>query len=363
MTMAVRINDVFNARAVALNRTEVASNRIPFLGQGFFPNRKKVGLDISWIKAHKGLNAILAPSNFDAIPVLRTREGFKMENAQMVFFRESMQVKEEDMMKLAMVEDATAGVGQAYIREVLDNIYDDTNKLMDAAEIAAEVMRMQLLATNAGAPTISIATKDNMIYTYNYDPDGTYAASHYVALASNRKWTAPTTAKPLDDIRTGVNFLRGIGENPRYALMTNKTFGYLAECDQIKNAIASLAGITLTFISDDAVRDAFERLAGLRILLYDKQYINYAGVTTNFYPDDQVTILPEGELGKTFYGSTPEERTLITNGGVDVAMYDDRIACTVVTRPGPPVSVNTTVSQLCLPSYEGMDGTYVIKVN
>ena len=242
-------------------------------------------------------------------------------------------------------------------------IKDDTNKLMDAAEIAAEVMRMQLLATNAGAPTISIATKDNMIYTYNYDPDGTYAASHYVALASNRKWTAPTTAKPLDDIRTGVNFLRGIGENPRYALMTNKTFGYLAECDQIKNAIASLAGITLTFISDDAVRDAFERLTGLRILLYDKQYINYAGATTNFYPDDQVTILPEGELGKTFYGSTPEERTLITNGGVDVAMYDDRIACTVVTRPGPPVSVNTTVSQLCLPSYEGMDGTYVIKVN
>ena len=361
MTMAVRINDVFNARAVALNRTEVASNRTPFLGEGFFPNRKKVGLDISWIKSHKGLNAILAPSNFDAIPVLRTREGFKMENTQMVFFRETMQVKEEDMMKLAMVEDATAG--NAYVREVLDDIYDDTNKLLDAAEIAAEVMRMQLLATTAGTPKISIGVKDNTIYTYNYDPDGSYLANHYLALTGNAKWTAPTTATPLTDINNAKKYLASIGVNPKYALMTSKTFGYLASNDQVKAALVTITGRPFDFVDDNTVREVFERMTGLTILIYDKMYLNYAGVQTNFYPDDQVTIIGDGVLGRTWFGVTPEERTLMTNANADIAMYDDRIACTVVTRPGPPVSTNTTVSQLCVPSYEGMDSTYVIKVN
>ena len=354
----MKITDILNARAIAVNRTEVASNQIPYLGTGFFPNRKKLGLDLSWIKVHKGLNAVLAPTNFDAIPILRTREGFKMENTEMPFFRESMHVKEKDMMEIARVQDANA----PYVMDILNNIYDDTNRLLDAAEISAEVMRMQLLATTAGKPSIVIGAKDNTLYNYDYDPTGAYAATHYLALTNPATWDQASTAKPLDNIRTAVNYLRGIGERPRYVLMTTKTFGYLVACDQIKNAIASLAGITLTYISDDAVRDAFERLTGLRILIYDKQYVNYAGVTTNFYPDDQVTIISEGQLGETWYGTTPEERTLMSDPCVDVSLYDGRIACAVKTEAGPPVKVLTTVSQICLPSYEGMDGTFVIKV-
>lgn len=355
----MKITDILNARAIAVNRTEVASNRIPFLGEGLFPNRKKIGLDLSWIKVHKGLNAVLAPTNFDAIPILRTREGFKQEVTEMPFFRESMHIKEKDMMEIARVEDARS----PYVMDVLAGIYDDTNRLIEAAEISAEAMRMQLLATTSGSPKIVIGAKDNTIYNYNYDPDGSYASHHYVALTSGRMWSAPTTALPLDDIRTGVNYLRGIGESPRYILMTSATFAYLVACNQIKNAVASLAGITLTYMSDAVVRDAFERLTGLQILIYDKQYVNYAGSTVNFYPDDQVTIISEGQLGNTWFGSTPEERTLLGDPCVDVAMYDGRIACAVKTEAGPPVKVLTTVSQICLPSYEGMDGTYVIKVH
>lgn len=355
----MKITDILNARAIAVNRTEVASNQIPFLGAGLFPNRKKIGLDLSWIKVHKGLNAVLAPTNFDAIPILRTREGFKMEKTEMPFFRESMHIKEKDMMEIARVQDA----GDPYVLDILNGIYDDTNRLLDAAEISAEAMRMQLLATTSGKPSIVIGAKDNTLYNYDYDPDGSYAANHYTALAGNRKWTAPTTAKPLDDIRTAVNYLKGIGERPRYILMTSKTFGYLVDCDQIKNAIASLAGITLTYIDDETVKEVFERRTGLQILIYDKQYVNYAGSTVNFYPDDQVTIISEGQCGTTFWGTTPEERTLMGDPTVDVALYDGRIACTVKTEAGPPVKILTTVSQICLPSYEGMDGTFVIKVH
>ena len=94
----MRLTDVFSARSVALNRTEVESNRIPYMGEAFFPNRKKMGIDLKWIKIHKGLGVALKPSNFDAMPTIRTREGIQMTKEEMPFFRESMIVKEQDMI-------------------------------------------------------------------------------------------------------------------------------------------------------------------------------------------------------------------------------------------------------------------------
>ena len=76
------IQNVFSAKAIALIQTEVASNRQPYLGEGLFPAKKKMGLDLKWIKTSKGLPVSLAPSNFDAVSTLRSREGFKMTETE-----------------------------------------------------------------------------------------------------------------------------------------------------------------------------------------------------------------------------------------------------------------------------------------
>ena len=57
----MRITDIFGAKAIAARQTEVASNRIPYFGEGLFPSKKKLGLDLKWIKGHKGLPVSLAP--------------------------------------------------------------------------------------------------------------------------------------------------------------------------------------------------------------------------------------------------------------------------------------------------------------
>jgi len=357
----LQITDIFDSAAVAVNRTSVASNSEPFVGQAFFPNKKKSGLSIKWLKTHNGLNAVLMPSNFDAIPVLRSREGFKMENTDLVFFREVMHVKEEDMMKIMDAQSSDS----PYVQEILDSIYDDTNRLIDAAEIAAEVMRMQLLATNAGTPYISIgvgdATSDNMVYTYNYDPDGTYKANHYMKLTGTDTWDK-NTAKPLNDFREATQYLRGIGVIPRYALMTSKTFDYLAETDQIKAAVISASGKAVDFVDQESVENIIAKKTRLTPVLYDKMYKGYDGNEKKFYPDDKVTIIGSSILGNTWYGTTPEERTLLGNPTVDVTMYDSRIAIAVKPEYGPPTKVQTSVSQLVVPSYEGIDSTFVIDV-
>jgi len=73
----MRITDIFSARAVAARETQAASNRMPYFGEGLFPAEQKLGLDLKWIKSHKGLPVSLAPSNFDAKSTLRARGGVR----------------------------------------------------------------------------------------------------------------------------------------------------------------------------------------------------------------------------------------------------------------------------------------------
>ena len=78
----MNIRDAYNSKAIALVQTEVASNKIAYLGAGLFPAKKKMGLDLKWIKTSKGLPVSLAPSNFDAVSTLRSREGFKITETE-----------------------------------------------------------------------------------------------------------------------------------------------------------------------------------------------------------------------------------------------------------------------------------------
>ena len=354
----MRVSDLFTARSIAVNRSEVESNRIPFLGEQFFPNAKKMGIDLKWIKSHKGLGVALAPANFDALATIRPREGFAMTSEEMPLFRESMIVKERDMIEIMRIQES----GDPYAMSVLADIYDDTNTLIDGADISAERMRMQLLAAENGTPKITISGKDNMTYAYNYDADGSWAAGHYLAITSDTdKWNA-STSKPLTNIRTAVKALAAAGHTAKYALMNSTTFDYLLSSTQIINALVTITGQAVSYIDDEAVSEVFRRKTGLTPLIYDKQFKDYDGTAKQFYPDNYVTIIGEDTLGNTWYGTTPEERTLLGDAKADVAVLDRGVAVAVKTDYGPPVLTSTTVSQIVLPSFEMMDAIYVMKV-
>lgn len=354
----MKIQDIFSARAVALNRTEVESNKIPFLGEQFFPNNKVMGLDLKWIKTHKGLGVALAPSNFDALATIRPRAGFRVVHNEMPLFRESMQVKERDMMEIARIQAAD----DPYADAVLADIYDDTNTLIDGADIAVERMRMQLLAPASGDMKISIGTKDNTIYAYNYDEDGSWKSTNYMSITQQADQWDQSTAKPLTDLKTAKQALAAKGYNAVYALMNSTTFDYLASVTQIANALITISGQAVSYIDDDTVKEVFRRKTGITPIIYDKQYIGYDGNAAKFYPDNYVSVIGAESVGQTIYGTTPEGRTLIGDPKADVAVLDRGVAIAVQTTYGPPVATATTVSQVVLPSFEMMDAVYVIKV-
>ena len=347
------VNEVINSKAIALAATNDASNQIPYLGLNWFPGAKKAGLDLAWVKTHNGLPVTLKPSNFDAIPVLRAREGLQKEKTQMAFFRESMQITEQDEQEIARISEAN----DPYLAAALQSIYDDTNNLVRCAEVVPEIMRMQLLTGQN-----IVLSSEGVNYTYDYDPDGSWARSNYAALSGTAEWSDTTNAKPLNDLNTARKALARKGIVARYVLMNSTTFEYLVENAQIKSAILAQNATANIFPTDADIIAVVKNRTQLTIVLYDKMYKDYNDTDQNFYPDNFVTLLPEGKLGSTWFGTTPEERTAAQVADVDVTMYGTGIAIAVKTEYGPPAKTSTTASEIVLPSFEGMDSIYVINV-
>lgn len=351
------VNEVVTSESIALAATNDASNEIPYIGLQWFPEEKKTGLDLKWVKTHRGLAVTLAPSNFDALPVIRARGGLKTERTQMAFFRESMVIKEEDMQEIDRIKDEN----DPYLAGALVSIYDDTNTLVRGAEVVPERMRMQLLATTNGHPAIGIES-DGVKYAYDYDPTGEYAAKHYMKITTAAdKWSA-ATSKPITDLNNAKKALRKLGKIAKYVLMSSNTFNYLLENNEVKNAILAQNTTANIIMDDETVTAIIQRRTGLTPVLYDKMFIDENGDEQQFYPDDKVTLLPAGTLGKTWFGTTPEERTAGQVANVDVTIYGKGIAIAVKTEYGPPAITSTTASEITLPSYEGMDSTFVIEV-
>lgn len=353
----MKIIDVYSAKAVALVQTEVASNRKRYIGEGLFPAKKKMGLDLKWIKTSKGLPVSLSPSNFDAVSTLRSREGFKMTETEMAFFRESRIVKETDEQEMLRVQEST----DPYVQEILSRVFDDANDLVEGARVVPERMIMQLLAPSDGSPKISIQA-DGVTYEYNYDPNNDYKTNNFAELSGETdKWSDVENSDPLEDVSNGLDSVEAkTGERPSVMIVSRQTMNYLKKNKKIKSAILAQNVTANIFMNDARVNELFSSELGVNIIVYAKQYKNEDGVVSKFYPDGFATLIPSGALGNTWYGTTPEERTLMGSKEADVSIVNTGVAV-AVTVSNDPVQTKTTVSEIVLPSYERMDSTYVIK--
>ena len=91
------------------------------------------------------------------------------------------------------------------------------------------------------------------------------------------------------------------------------------------------------------------------------KYKDEDGDTHKFVPDYYVAVLPDGALGNTWRGTTPEEADLMGSNQADVAVVNNGIAITQILD-AHPVNLNTFASEIVLPSYERMDDVALLKV-
>lgn len=319
----------------------------PYLGEELFPADKKLGLKLDWIKGANGLPVVLKPSAFDAGAVPRARIGFDKLSTQMPFFKESTYVDEELRQELNMVLETG---NQAYIDAVVRRVFADETHLLEGARARREEMRMMALTTGAIA-----ITANGQAYNYDYGiPTG-----HKSTVTTS--WS-DTNSDPIEDMRKAMDKVEDdTGIRPIRGVCTRKTWGYLRNNQRIIKSIFVLSNGQVTALSDARLSQYLMDELGLELIVYGKRYKNDFGKATQFVPDDTVVLFPAGNLGTTWFGTTPEESDLMGGKVANVSITDVGVAVTTIEK-ADPVNVETKVTMICLPSFEAADSVYILDV-
>ena len=354
----MNFRELITPATVAASWQESGSNLIPYLGLGLFPRRKKAGLGLAWLKGSRGLPVSLMPSTFDAKATFRDRVGVERLEMEMPFFREGFMVDEHDRQEILRVQETN----DPYLMAVLGRIFEDAADLISAADVVAERMIMQLLFPVNGNVGISIKA-NGTDYTYNYDSDGGWKTSNYLALTGGDMWSAPDTADPFKAFKAARDVVREkTGSESTIAIMNSATFNLLAATKAVKERYLSTSGLALGYLTENEVKNVVAGTSRLNIAVYDKQYRDESKVVHKFVPDGYVCLIPEGALGSTWYGTTPEEADLMDkSAAAEVEIVNTGVALTRTIK-AHPVQVCLFASQIVLPSFERMDEVAVLKV-
>lgn len=341
------IFDLMTSQNLTAYWEELVQDEAPYPCEELFPDDKKRGLDLKWIKGSRGLPVVLKVSAFDAHAIPRPRIGFEKLTAEMPFFKESTYIDEELRQELNIVLETG---NQAYIDSVMQRIFDDETRLLRGARASRERMRMMALTTGV----ISMAANGQ---TFSYD----YGVSNKGDAAV--KWSDYTNSDPVEDIRLAQEKVYdATGVKPTRAMVDGKSWRELRNNEKIKKEIFVLTN-GIGAITDQRLADYLaDQLDGLEVVVNKKRYIDESDKAQSFMPEHTFVLFPEGDLGRTWFGTTPEESDLLASSAANVTITDTGVAVTTIQK-ADPVNVETKVTMICLPSFETADQVYIMDTN
>lgn len=329
------IFDLVRSEEIAAYWDEKSKDKPPYLFDTLFPAEKKLGMDLSYIKGSGGLPVMLSVSAFDAKAVPRSRVGFEKLTSKMPFFKESLFVDEELRQELNII----LGSGNSkLIDTVVNRIFADSTKLLEGAAAAREAMRA--MAVTSGIISLE---SNGQSYTYDY------------GIPADHKFTEPTfNSAGFDVVACIMNVLDKIEEDtgvrPTRAVCSREQLKKLMYNEAIKKSIY-LFGNGAGIMNEKTLVSFLEEQTGVTFQAYSKRYIDSSGNSTKFVPDNTIALFPEGQLGNTWFGTTPEESDLLGGSAANVSITDTGVAVTTMQHTDP-VTVETKVTMICLPSLE-----------
>lgn len=321
----------------------LVQDETPYPGEELFPADKKRGISLKWIKGSKGLPVVLKTSAFDVHAIPRPRVGFEKLTAEMPYFKESTYIDEELRQELNLVLETG---NQAYIDSVMNKIFDDETRLLRGAKAARERMRMMALTSGV----ISM-TANGQAFTFDY------GVTHKET--TDTSWSNLGSADPIEDMRVAKETIADeTGAVITRAMCDGATWRNIRNNDKIKKSIFVLTN-GAGAVSDKQLRQFISDELEIDVYVNDKRYTDEKGDTLKFMPTNTFVMFPDGELGKTWFGTTPAESDLTSSAVANVSITDTGVAVTTVTK-ADPVQVETIVSMICLPSFEQADQVYIL---
>lgn len=325
------ILDIFTAQ----NVIDYVSNREydTQAGEALFPALRQESLELEYFVGANAAPVTATIHAFDTESEIASRDGFKAVREKIALIKRKIQVNEELLMKLNNVKTSSPA-----FKSIVDTIYNDIDNMVRAVNVRVERMRYEALAT--GKVT---ANENNAKFEVNYGFE--------TKQLQNTDWSA-TDADILGDIDKWVDYLvLNTGVTPGRILTTRKIVRLMADSVAIKKAILgdSTKRLSLTEIND------FMTMHGLPLIgTEDRQYREQQADGTyklkRYFPENGFVLLPNGALGNTVYGPTPEEIRLRTNPAVDLSKVGNVLAM-VYEESVDPVATYTKAVTTALPSF------------
>jgi len=337
------IYDLVTAQNVASYWTELNKNEQPMLGETLFPAQKQLGTNLEWIKGSNNQPVGIRLSNWDDKAIRRDMKGVDKYATEMPFFKESIYVDEKLRQQLNNFIDANK---PEIVNQLLTKVFDRLTSLIASTSVTLERMRMEALTTG----TITLSS-NGQSYVYDYEVP-----------AGNKKTVTTSwddaNADIIGDINTWKTEMKAKGVNITRAICNTTVIQGMLKNTAMKNAIYVFAGGTVN-LTEANVRSFIEAQTGIRFAVYDNVWVDESDQVHKYVPDHTVVFIPDGTLGYTNFGTTPEESDLMNNLNAKVSIVNEAIAVTT-SQMVDPVNVDTKVSMIALPSFEEADKVLIV---
>ena len=315
-----------------------------------FPATKQLGTEIELAKGSKKKPVALRLSAFDvAVKARALNATLDIKKKEMPFFKESVLIKEKDrqMLMLAMQSN-----NQNLVEQLTSQVYSNYENLVEGAEVQMKRMRAQLMQSGE----VNITSEDgDIVVDYNIP------TNHKEILVGAATWDNPGADIVGDLIRWSKALTNDGYGKPTRILFTDTVLGYIKGNTAIKNELMA-RNLGAVIMTDNDVINYLNTKLGLSVGILNGTFIAEDGTTKSYYDDTKVTLIPDGALGTTVYGTTPEEADkLYGTGKLDTSIINTGVAITTKVQEDP-VTIETKVSQLGIPSFDRADECFFAKV-
>ena len=334
----MELKDFINSKEIAIYIDKLPPQTN--IDQILFPNDKQYGMEIELAKGALKRPVAIRMSQFDTAAKVRALKAqVSVEKKEMPFFKEAVGISEKDRRDLMLAKNAN---NQNLINFLVKQVYENYAELVAGADVQASRMRAQILQKGE----VNIVTDDGDIVV-----DYGVPTEHKVAVDAAKSWDKPGADIVGDIIKWQKLFTNAGLEKPTRMLLTEKTFGYITQNNAIREEL-NARNIGTVILVDEDFKGYLKRKLGIELGILDGVYLDEKGTLNNYYEDDKISLIPQGALGRTIYGTTPEEfDSKFGSGKLDTSVLAKGIAITTMVKEDP-VTVDTKISQIVLPSFD-----------
>ena len=304
----------------------------PMLGESLFPERKIQDIEFDMILGSGGLPVSASVHAFDTKTQMASRAAIEKGAASLALIKRQIKILEKEIIK---VQNPRTDAELAF---VLSQLYNDSEKMVEALKVRVEAMRMEAISTGK----IKIEENDVKVTV------------DYGIPAGNKKafdWSNATTSKPLEDLEVLASAVEIESSRPSRALTSRKIVKAICANESIRSAIHGVNSdkiVTLAQLNELLVQCDLPQM-----LTYEDKYKveGSTGFTTKrYFPENIISMFGDGPLGETIYGLTAEEVKLIGDGKMNEAAMVGNIFVGTYTSIDP-VGEFTKAAATALPSF------------